>query len=275
MAVALSLCLFMAGGAAYCLFRASEAGGQAREQVMYLVECHPGEPSDKVMALRDWIKGSGWVRTTGYVSPDRAALLLAEDELDVAELSGKDSLPPLPAMLTLHFRKEAFEEPARIDSLMAAIRQHPTVAGIYAQTGLADAIEANLQSLGRIFLVIAAGLILFCIFLLSALLRLALYAHRHEIKTMQLVGASPSTIRRPYLVRYGRMAVVSALVVTGILWLAHTRLNGTSWIPSGDAELKVLAFLAGGSILLALLLILSVTSRVVNKYIFADLETLF
>lgn len=275
MVITLFITLLFAGAAAYCLLWARHTGDSARESILYLVECQPGIPQNRILSLKSQLEQSGWIKRVTYVSSDRAALLLADDELNLGPGTPIDSMPELPALLSVFFRKETFERVDILDSLTTTIRQHPVVAGLYAQPDLAEMIQTNLRKIGQVLLIVAICIFVLCGFLLSSLIKLSLYADRREIKTMQLVGASPLAIQRPYLLEHLFLALLASLMVTAMLLSLHAWITGIPpWAFSADT-LFILLFLWGGITMLSILLTLGVTYRVVNKYIFADLETLF
>ncbi len=273
--VTLMITLLFAGAAAYCLVWAKQAGDSARESVLYLVECMADAPPPQILAFKAQLEGSGWMRSVRYISPDRAALLLAEDDLNLDLGPVEQELPPLPAMLSVYFRKEAFDTPGILDSLTTAIREHDLVAGIYAQPDLADMLQCNLERIGQILLAIAIAVLLLSGFLMNSLFKLSLYADRREIKTMQLVGASPFAVHRPYLTRHIGLAVVAGILVTALLLALHGWITGLAPWQMPLETVHMFLLLGCGLLGLSILLTFVVTYRVVNKYIFADIETLF
>lgn len=273
--ITLLVTLFFAGTAAYCLIWAKQAGDSARESILYLVECKTDVSPSTILAYKDQLTASGWIRSVHYISPDRAALLLAEDDLNL-ELGDPDqALPSLPAMLSVYFRKEAFDTPGILDSLSANIRQNEIVAGMYAQPDLADMLQSNLKQIGQVLLGMAIAVLFLCGFLMNSLFKLSLYADRREIKTMQLVGASPFTVHRPYMVRHLGLAVIAGIVVTGMLITLHSYITDLAPWEMPIETIHMFLILGAGLLGLAIILTFIVTYRVVNKYIFADIETLF
>lgn len=273
--ITLIVTLFFVGAAAYCLTWAKQAGDSARESILYLVECQPDIAQTDILGLKARLERSGWVRTVDYISPDRAALLLAEDDLELDDGTGMESTIALPAMLSVYFRKEAFDNSVILDSLLNAMREESAVVGIYAQPDLAVMIQSNLERIGKILLFVALGVLLLTSFLMSSLFKLSLYADRREIKTMQLVGASPFAVRWPYLKRNLGLATFASVFVSLALVSLHTWISGLAPWQFPMETIHLFLFLSAGIFALALILTLIVTYRVVNKYIFADIETLF
>lgn len=273
--ITLIITLLIAGAAAYCLSWAKQAGDAARESILYLVECQPDLPQEQILALQSKLERSGWVRRADYISPDRAALLLAEDELDLEDVQGTETPITLPGMLSVYFRKEVFDDQAILDSLSSAIRQEPAVAGLFAQPDLAVMLQTNLNRIGNILLYVAVAILILSSFLMSSLFKLSLYADRREIKMMQLVGASPFAVRRPYLLRHISLACLSSIFVSIVLVLLHSWITKMPPWQFPIETVHLFLLLGEGIFILALILTLIVTYRVVNKYIFADIETLF
>ncbi len=273
--ITLVVTLLFAGAAAYCLVWAQQAGDSARESILYLVECKTEVAPATILAFKDQLEASGWTRSVHYISPDRAALILAEDDLSLDLDDLGEATPALPAMLSVYFRKEAFDTEGILDSLSASIRKNEIVAGMYAQPDLADMLQSNLKQIGQVLLGMAIAVLLLCGFLMNSLFKLSLYADRREIKTMQLVGASPYTVHRPYLTRHLGLAVIAGILVTGLLISLHSYITGLAPWQMPIETIHMFLILGSGLLCLSVILTFIVTYRVVNKYIFADIETLF
>lgn len=266
----LFLTLSIAGAAGYCYFQAARFQQQAREELLYLAECRQEASIQNVLELQKAWESDPDIRKVEYISPERSAALL-EEELPLA--SGEQEMAEvLPAMLAIYFRDDVFAS-GQLESKLETLRSRPEIQGIYAQPELLVQLGQNLKAIGTGLGVAGALVCILCYFLLASIIKLSLYADRTEIKTMQLVGAKPAYIRKPYLRRYLGLALLAGLSTSVLVSASHWAISGFG-IPTLEATTFLLA-LDLSVILLGLLLTGWVTVRMVNKYIFADIASLF
>jgi cell division transport system permease protein len=121
---------------------------------------------------------------------------------------------------------------------------------------------------GLLLLVVAIGMI-------NNTIRLALYSKRFTIKTMQLVGATPKFIRRPFLwqaVGQGLLAgIISGAMVFGFILLIEQFMPSVIYMTNIKLFLMVLA----GIILFGILITVVSTSLALRKYLRLKLDRLY
>lgn len=266
----LFLTLSIAGAAGYSYFQAARFQKQAREELLYLAECRPDVSIERILDLQRTWESDPDLRKVEYITPERSAALL-EEELPLA--AGDQELTEvLPAMLAVYFRDDVFSA-GKLEAKLEELRSSPEIHGIYAQPELLAELGQNLRAIGTGLGIAGVIVCILCYFLMASIIKLSLYADRTEIKTMQLVGAKPSYIRRPYLRRYLGLAALAGSSTAALLFAAHLSLNGFG-IPAQESAIMLVG-LGLLVILIGLLLTGWVTIRMVNKYIFADIASLF
>lgn len=207
--------LFLLGLTALIIFYAGTFSTYMRESIAVTVELEEKMPQKEIMAVRDSILNHRAVKTVNYVSPAEAAEVLRK-ELgdDFIDFVGYNPIPPtLEVFLyeTYTFR-ENFEEVEEF--IMSASNS----AAIYYEKDLLDKVNRNISRIAGGLFIFSFLLILVSILLINNTIRLAVYAKRQLIKSMYLVGATRSFIRRPFLMA-GLQQGFTAGVVTGILLL--------------------------------------------------------
>lgn len=263
--------LLLAGAAAWCWLSAGTLTAHAQEQVLFLAECKADVTPEAALSLKSRLETHPAFAAVTYISPEKAASILGTDHLPEITDS-EDLFQTFPPMIALHFRQDAYTS-GQWQTILDTLRLDPQLEGIFAQTDLIDHLQRNLLMMSQWLTGIALVVIVLMILLMNHILKLRIFADRMEIKTMQLTGANPSYIRRPYLRRYVGIATLSAFCAILTIGYLHGTLTGFV-LPDGSA-LNELAILAGGILGLAWLLSGIVTARIVNKYIFAQIETLF
>ena len=92
---------------------------------------------------------------------------------------------------------------------------------------LVEILDENIKKITEWILILSAVFILVAILLINSSIRLSIYSKRMIIKTMQLVGATKSFIRRPFIWKhlqlgiYGSMIALAALA--GVLYELNER----------------------------------------------------
>jgi cell division transport system permease protein len=258
------------GAAGYCYFWAGQFDRETRENLLFLAECKDSVSTQTVLEFKAILEKDPDIRQVEFISSERAAALLVEDELNpVGQMDLADALPNL---LGIRFKSLVYDD-NRLDQKLERLRANKIIQGIYAQPELIDQLRQNLKTIGTALGLFAILIIALCSFLLTSIIKLSLYADRTEIKTMQLVGAKASYIRRPYIKRYVGLSLAAGLGASLMLIAGHFSILGFSM--PGLELIQFFGLLTLGIIAIGLILSTLVTFRMVNKYIFADIAMLF
>jgi cell division transport system permease protein len=85
---------------------------------------------------------------------------------------------------------------------------------------LVDMVNNNVSKISFWILAISSILTIVAMLLINSSLRLSVYSHRFTIKTMQMVGATKSFIRKPFIWRSIKLGLIgSGLAIIGLLFL--------------------------------------------------------
>ena len=86
-------------------------------------------------------------------------------------------------------------------------------------------LEENIQKISFILLITTSLFIVVALLLINSSIRLSIFSKRFIIKTMQLVGATKSFIRRPFIWTHLRLGIISSLLALGGLTLLVFEIN--------------------------------------------------
>ena len=91
---------------------------------------------------------------------------------------------------------------------------------------LVNLVNDNIKKVSMWILIISGFLTVIAVLLINSSLRLSIYSHRFIIKTMQMVGATKSFIRKPFVMRSIKLgmigAVLAVLALIGVLIYVET-----------------------------------------------------
>jgi cell division transport system permease protein len=86
-------------------------------------------------------------------------------------------------------------------------------------------LEENIQKISLILLITTVLFIVIALLLINSSIRLSIFSKRFIIKTMQLVGATKSFIRRPFIWTHLRLGIISSLLALGGLTIFIFEIN--------------------------------------------------
>ena len=231
---------------------------EARIQVYFEVE---GDTASLAWA-QEALRTDPAITDARFLDPETASRELEQDLGEsFVDFLGYVPLPPV-YDLTVH------HDHASTDSMAVLVKRLqgiPGVADVVWQEELLGSIEATLR---RLYVPLGAVALLFLLVaLINNTIRLTVFARRFTIKTMQLVGAHPRTIRAPFLQQGAGYGAISGLlafaVVMGLLAVFRAQAGnlGTTLVPQSVALLAGLLVVTGVGIGLIS------TTVAVNRYL--------
>jgi cell division transport system permease protein len=141
-----------------------------------------------------------------------------------------------------------------MQELEARFKKNTFVADISYDKPLIKLLTKNIQKISFWLLVLSGFFGLFAIILINSSIRLSIYSKRFNIKTMQMVGATKSFIRKPFIWRSIKLGMLGALLA--IIGLAIILYYLDKYAPS-LALLKdylTLSYLVGGILISAIII---------------------
>jgi cell division transport system permease protein len=173
-----------------------------------------------IRMLQKDLDAKPFVKSTEYVSKDEAALKMKEDlGEDFISFLGDNPLPPTIDV----YLYAGYTGPDSVAEIEKYVLEYPFVKEVYYEESLLFLINENVRKVSFFLLIISAFLFLIAITIINNTIRLSIYSKRFLIRTMQLVGATRSFIRKPFLVRsiyHGILAALIAMVLLmGLLYL--------------------------------------------------------
>lgn len=220
----------------------------------------------------DYILQSDESEAIQFISKDDAAKSFIEETgEDFSEFLGDN---PLRDAFVIKIAEE-FQSNEQMDALSKRIER---INGVYEVTyvkNLVDSINSNLTKISIVLIGIAAILVVVVLLLINNTIKLALFSQRFLIRSMQLVGAKSSFIRRPFLKRSFWHGIISGLIASGLLFgiltFANEKIDRLEQLQKMEWILILYAALiiAGG-----FFTYLS-TARAMSKYLNMSLDELY
>ncbi len=152
------------------------------------------------------------------------------------------------------------------------------LSGVFEATYVEDLVDKINRNIVRItfILIIFAGILLLTIsILINNTIKLAMFSQRFLIRSMQLVGATPSFIRSPFLLRAALHGFLSGALASLLLWgLMQYAYQHIEELKMLDDPLRTVTLFASLCLLGSFIGLIS-SYRSVNRYLALSLDDLY
>ena len=231
--ISITLVLLTLGFLGLILLQARTLSRYIKENIGFEIVIKSGVKEADIFRLVKILDARPYIKSTEYITKEEAGRRLKNTlGADFISFLGEENNPLLPS-LEVRFNADW----ASSDSLKIIERnvlRNKIVKEVYYHQSLVNEINKNVNRIGLILLAISLVLVIISLALINNTIRLAVYAKRHTIKSMQLVGATNSFIRWPFVRRGVLHGALSALLA--ILLLS----GSTTLMIQNIPELKLL-----------------------------------
>lgn len=176
-----------------------------------------------IIQLQKTLDASPAVKSTEYISKQEATNRLMRDlGEDFLRWLGEDDNPLLPS-IDVRFRA-AWANNDSLAKIEQQLLEYHGVKEVFYQKSLVHLINQNLRRIGFVLFGFSVLLLVISIALINNTIRLSIYSRRFLIRSMQLVGATASFIRRPLVMAGILQGIIGSLfallLLSAILYLA-------------------------------------------------------
>ncbi len=262
--ISISLVLFAVGLVGLLLLNAQKLSKHVKENIGFSVILNNDIREVEMIRLQKKLDASIYVKSTEYITKERAAKELQEElGEDFIEFLGYN--PLLPSIDVRLFAEYA--NPDSIAKIEAAILTNSAVKEVAYQKSLVDLVNKNVSKISWVLLIFSSLLFIISLSLINNTIRLSVYANRFIIKTMQLVGATRSFVRAPFLNRSLSHAFFSILITYFLLGIVVYFIERELPELAILNDLNLLAILFASVFIVGLLIVLISTFFAVNRYL--------
>ncbi|MEZ5103712.1 MAG: permease-like cell division protein FtsX [Draconibacterium sp.] len=270
--MSITLVLVMLGMLAFILINARKLSDYVREKIGFTLVLNDDLGKNELEQLQKKLSANDFVKSTRYIDKAEAEKELYEDLGE--DFTGFLGYNPLYASIEVKLRASYTNQ----DSLSILEKQflsYPQVTEIYYQKNLVSIINQNVRRISLVILSLSALMLIIFIALINNTIRISVYSQRFTINTMQMVGASNSFIRKPFLRQslwmgfYGSLA--ANLIIFAVIYSYRKELDGI--ISLNDINTN--SIVAGLIIVLGLLFSFLSTHFAVNKFLRMKFDEMF
>jgi cell division transport system permease protein len=270
--VSVSLVLFMIGILGLVLINSKELSDFYRESLSFSVILNDASKEADIRMLQKDLDAKAYVKSTTYVSKDEAANKMKEElGEDFVSFLGDNPLPPSIDVYLV----SSYTLPDSVTKIEKYILQYPFVKEVYYPESLLILINENVKKISLFLLVISSFLFLIALTIINNTIRISIYSRRFLIRTMQLVGANRSFIRKPFLIQSALHGFVASLVaitlLMGLLYLIEKKF----FLMFAFQNTNLLLLLGAGLVVAGILINLFSTYFSVNRYLSISEDKLY
>jgi len=270
--VSVSLVLFLLGILGLVLINARELSDYFRESLSFSIMLDDAAKEADIRMLQKDLDAKPYVKSTRYVSKEEAATKMKEElGEDFISFLGDNPLPPTIDVYLVSDYTSSYNV-AKIEKY---IYLYPFVKDVLYPESLLILINENVRKISLFLLVISAFLFLIALTIINNTIRLSIYSKRFLIRTMQLVGANRSFIRRPFIMQGAFYGFLSALIAMTLLMGMLYLIEKEFFKMFSFENMNLLILLGAAIIVVGVIINIISTSFSVNKYLSISEDKLY
>lgn len=268
----ISLVLVMVGLLGLIVLHGKNLSNFVKENIVLNVVIKENAGDNEIFTLQSNLEKNESIKSTQFISKESAAKNLSNDlGEDFVKFLGYN---PLSASIDVYLKAD-FANKERIQKLVAKLKKKEIVKDVIYQESLIDMVNENLKSISLVIIAFGFTLLLIAIALINNTIRLAMYSQRFIIRSMQLVGATKSFIRKPYIVSgmiHGLMGgIVAIILLLSTLYIAKTEMPELAMLQNYIE----FGFLFAAIIFMGIIISILSTYFAVNKYLNQHIDDLY
>lgn len=259
------LVLFLLGVLGLFIINSKKLANDFKENIAMTV-FFKNEANDSILkAFGTQLKASRFVKSNDFVTKEAAAKqhtdIIGEDFM---EFLGEN---PLQNSYDIHLKADYVIKDS-IVKIETGLRKNVMVSDIVYDKQLVNLVNDNIKKVSMWILIISGFLAVIAVLLINSSLRLSIHSNRFIIKTMQMVGATKSFIRKPFVVRSIKLGMIGAglaiVALIGVLIYVQTNFPNLGILDDKALIGMVLLAVLGVGVLITWLSTYFATQRFLN-----------
>lgn len=201
------LVLFLLGILGLFVINSKNLADDFKEEIAMTVFFNNETNDTIIKAFDSELQTAPFVKSFVYVTKDEAAKLHTD-------IIGEDFMTflgtnPLQNSFDIHLKADYIVNDS-IAKIETRLRKNEMVSDIVYDKQLVNLVNDNIKKVSFWILIISGFLAFIAVLLINSSMRLSIYSNRFIIKTMQMVGATKSFIRKPFIWRSIKLGMIGA-----------------------------------------------------------------
>ena len=272
--MSIALVLFLLGVFALLMMHAQKLSSYLKENIGFEIVMNSNVSEENILKLQRELDAMPAVKKTEYITKEEAIRRLSEDlGEDFLQWLGNEENPLLPS-IDVRFNA-AYANNDSLNFIQTRLLNNKDVKEIYYHKSLVNVINQNISRIGLALMIASVVLLIIAVTLIRNTIRLSIYSKRFLVRSMQLVGATPAYIRRPFIRNGITQGLFGALIADAFLALLlyglMQRLPELAFVQ----DYTIIGGIVVGIVLLGILLGGLSTRLALRKYLNADVDQLY
>ena len=220
--ISISFVLFFVGVLGLFLLNTKNIASHFKEQIVMTIYLEDNAKDVEITQLQKKIQINSATKKVRFTAKEEAAELYARDiGEDFIEFLGYN---PLLNSIDIYFNA-AFVNRLSLTKIKREFEITNFVNEVVYDQPLVILLDENIRKVTYVLLITTGLFILIALLLINSSIRLSIYSKRFIIKTMQLVGATKSFIRKPFIYIHLRLGILSSLIALSGLTILIFEIN--------------------------------------------------
>ena len=250
--ISISLVLIVVGMLVFILLNARAVSEHVKRNIGFAVIVKDNTNEVEIKRVQKILDTQPYVYTSKYITKEQAAKSFKKEMGEDFEriLGANPLLPSIEIKLN-----PAYANNDSLAMIEKGLARFDIIHEVYYQKSMIESINENIRRITIIFLIVGAVLVLISFTLIRNMIHLAVYSQRLLIKTMQLVGATPFFICKPFV--YGSVwrgffgALIANLVLLGAIFFVQEKVGNVINIMRQDVILLMVVFVLLSGVILS------------------------
>lgn len=207
--ISIALVLFLLGCLGLLVINAKKVADHFKEQVVMTIYLNDTAKDVEVNQLKKSLAMADYSKEALYVSKeDAAAIMKADTGEDFMDFVGYN---PLKNSIDVYLKAD-YVTTESLAEISEGLSDKSFIEEIRYDNDLVELMNDNVKKITFWVLIISGVFTIIAVLLINSSIRLAVYSKRFIIKTMQMVGATKSFIRRPFIWKSVQLGIIGAIV---------------------------------------------------------------
>ncbi|NVJ89942.1 MAG: ABC transporter permease [Flavobacteriaceae bacterium] len=249
--ISIALVLFMVGVLGLILLKSNSVANRVKEKVAITIFLNDQVTKSQINTFKEFIEKEPYTRKAIYISKTQAAKNYSKEiGEDFLKFLGTN---PLKNGFDIYLNAD-FVTPEKMEEIEQKFLKNNFVADVSYDKPLINLLTKNINRISFWLLIVSGFFGLIAILLINSSIRLSIYSKRFNIKTMQMVGATKSFIRKPFIIQSIKLGFFGAIIA--LIGLAVMLYYLDKYMPSLYflEDYKMLSILAGGVLIMAFII---------------------
>lgn len=220
--ISITLVLFFVGILGLFLINTNRVASHFREQIALTIYIKDSAKDIEIKQLQKKLQLDEGTKRVEFTPKEEAAEQYARDiGEDFIEFLGYN---PLLNSIDVFFNAE-FVNTQLLEATKSSLEAIDFVNEVIYDQPLVNLLDNNIRQITLVLIITSIFFIAIALLLINSSIRLSIYSKRFIIKTMQMVGATKSFIRKPFIFTHLRLGVISSFIAVSGLTLFLFELN--------------------------------------------------